>query len=64
MPGTMLAGEKCRLLDFGEDVFGISVELKKSDLDQREVALWPDLGQVEGVERESLRLRVRHHLDE
>src|SRR5258707_12415237 len=53
-----------RLFDLGEDVFGISVELKKSHLDQREVALWPDLRQVEGVEWEGLRLGVRHHLDE
>src|SRR4030088_135658 len=55
---------KRRLFDFGEDVFRILVELEISDLDQREVALWPDLGQVEGVEGESLRLSVRHHLDE
>src|SRR5882672_11772096 len=55
---------ECRLSDFGEDVFGILVELEISDLDQREVALWPDLGQVEGVKGESLRLSVRHHLDE
>src|SRR6202022_2629629 len=55
---------KRRLFDFGEDVFGVPVELEISDLDQREVALWPDLGQVEGVEGESLRLSVRHHLDE
>src|SRR5260370_1386690 len=52
------------LFDLGENVFGISVEFKKSDLDQREVALWPDLRQVEGVEWESLGLGVRHHLDE
>src|ERR1700736_6239306 len=40
------------------------VELKIPDLDQRKVTLWPDLGQVERVEGERLRLGVRHHLDE
>src|SRR5258705_3011426 len=60
MPGTMLAGE----IDFGEDVLGVPVEFEISDLDQRKVALWPDLGQVERVEWECLRLRIRHHLDE
>src|ERR1700730_7318091 len=55
---------KRRLFDFGEDVFRVPIELEISDLDQRKVTLWPDLGQVEGVEGESLRLSVIHHLDE
>src|SRR3984893_13018023 len=45
-------------------MYSLSMQLKKSDLDQREIALGPDLRQIEGVERESLRLSVRHHLNE
>src|ERR1700748_2542521 len=55
---------KCRLFDFGEYVFGVSVELEIPDFDQREAGLWPDFCQIEGVEPESLRLGVCHHLDE
>src|SRR6195256_1473423 len=61
MPGTMLAGENAACSTSAKT---FSVELEISNLDQREVALWPDLGQVEGIEGESLCLSVRHHLDE
>jgi hypothetical protein len=60
----MLAGEKRRLFDLRKDVFRISIEFKIPYLDQREVAFWPNLGQVEGIERKGLRLGIRHHLDE
>src|ERR1700754_5205920 len=59
-----VGGRERRLFDVGEDVFGISVELVISDLDQREIGLWPDLCEVERVERKSLRLGVGPSLAE
>ena len=53
-----------RLLDFGEIVVRLAVELHHADLDQRILGLRPDLGQVERVVPVRLRLRFGHHLDE
>jgi hypothetical protein len=39
MPGTILAGEKGGLFDFGEDILGVPVEFEISDLDQGKVTL-------------------------
>ncbi|MNL66570.1 hypothetical protein D3C87_1910580 [compost metagenome] len=40
---------KRRLFDFGEVVLGVAIELHGPDFDQRELAMRPDLGQVERV---------------
>ncbi|MNK96809.1 hypothetical protein D3C87_1171110 [compost metagenome] len=51
-----------RLLDVGEVVVGIAVELKHSDFDQRVIAVWPDLGQIEGIDRIRAGVDLRHDL--
>ena len=63
MPGTMLAGENAACSTSAKTFSGFRLQLKIADLDQREVALWPDFCQVEGVEGEGPGLGVGHHLD-
>src|SRR3979409_1032721 len=64
MPGTILAGENAACSTSAKTFSGFWFSSKYSTSISGEGALWPDLGQVEGVEGESLRLSVRHHLDE
>ena len=49
MPGTMFDGREGGLLDLGEIVLRVAVQLHHADLDQRIVGVRPDLGQVERV---------------
>ena len=42
----------------------VQVQLEVADLDQREVSLRSDFGQVAWIERKGFRLRIRHDLDE
>ncbi|MCY1441489.1 hypothetical protein D9M71_578060 [compost metagenome] len=51
------------LLDLGEVVLRVAIELQDAHLDQREFAMRPDLGQVERVEAGLPRLLIGHHLD-
>ena len=51
------------LLDLGEEVVRVLVELQDTDLVQRVVGVRPGLGQVERVEAVGLGLLVRHDLD-
>ena len=53
-----------RLLDLGEVVLRVAVQLHDAHLDQRIVLVEPDLGQVEGVVGALGRVLLRHHLDE
>jgi len=55
MPGTMLEGRECGLLNFGEIIVRIAVQFQRADIDHREVAMRPDLGEVEGVPAGALR---------
>lgn len=53
---------ECELLDLGEVVPGIPIELQHADIDRWKVRLRPDLGNVERIEREGFRLPLGHHL--
>ena len=56
-------GVERRLLHVLEVVFGVPVQFEDTHLDQGELPLVPDLGEVEGVVRHLLRLVLGHHLD-
>lgn len=45
--GRQVAGFKRSLFDLGEIVLRVAVEFQLADLDERIVAVWPDLGQIE-----------------
>ena len=60
--GHEVAGLEGGLLDLGVVVGGVAVEGHPADLDQRVVAVWPHLGQVERVEPVGLGLLERHDL--
>ena len=51
------------LLDLGVVVLNVLVQCPLSDLAERELLLWPNLGQVEDVEAELLGFLGRHNLD-
>jgi hypothetical protein len=59
-----VGGREGGLLDFGEIVLRVAVELHDPDLDQRIFGLWPDFGKVEGIVSMGPRLSFRHYLDE
>jgi hypothetical protein len=52
-----------RLLDFGEIILGIAVELQHADLDQGIILVRPHLGEVEGIVPMLVDVRLRHDLD-
>ena len=60
--GHYIGWAQRQLLDFGEVVVGIPVQLDDANLDQREVSVRPDLGEVERVERLLLGVQFRHDL--
>ena len=60
--GHEVRGRERDLLDLREVVLHILVQLDRADGLEREVGMWPDLGQVEDVELERLRLCGRHRL--
>ena len=64
MPGTMLAGENAACSTSAKTFSGFRLSSKYPTSISGKSTLRPDLGQVEGIEWECLRLRVRHHLDE
>ena len=51
------------LLDFGKVVLGVAVEFEYAHVDQRVVAMWPDLGQVKRVQVVGGRVLFGHDLD-
>ena len=51
-----------RLLDLGEIVLRVAVQFQRADVDQRIVAMWPDLRQVERVVPVLVRIGLRHDL--
>ena len=53
-----------RLLDLGEVVLRVAVQLHDAHLDERVVLVEPDLGQVERVVGALGRVLLGHHLDE
>ena len=57
------AGLEGGLLDLGEEVLRVPVQRHRADLDQRVVAVRPDLGEVERVDPVGLRVLVGHRLD-
>ncbi len=58
-----VGGAEDRLLDLGEDVPRVAVELQLADLDRRVVRVRPHLGEVERVEAVGRRVRRGHDLD-
>ena len=50
MPGHDVGRREGRLLDLGEIVLRVAVQLQHADLDQRILAVRPHLGEVERVE--------------
>ena len=62
-PGDTIGRRERDLLDLGEEVFGVPVQLEIAHLDQRIIGFRPDLGEVERIERESLGLLVGHDLN-
>ncbi len=63
MPGTTFDGREGGVLDLGEVVLRVAVQLHHADVDRRVVAVRPDLGQVEGVVRRLLGVELGHDLD-
>ncbi len=63
MPGHQRARLEGGLLDLREEVLRVAVQRHRADLDQRVVAVRPDLGEVERVDPVGLRVVVRHRLD-
>ena len=61
--GHDVGGVERRLLDLGEVVFGVAVQLHHAHLDQRVVLVRPHLGEVERMVRHLLGVQLRHHLD-
>ena len=61
--GYQVAGRHGHLLDLGEVVLGVAVQLHHAHLDQRVVGVRPDLGQVEGVVGCLLGVSLGHDLD-
>ncbi len=52
-----------RLLDLGEVVFRVAVQLENAHLDQGIILVEPDLGEVKGVKGVFRRILLRHDLD-
>jgi len=61
--GYQVSWVESSLLDLGKVVHDVSVELELSELAERIVAVWPDLGQVEDVDLAGLGLLRCHGLD-
>ena len=61
-PRDEVGGVEARLLDLGEEVGRVAIEDHAAHLDERVVALGPDLREVERVEAVVGRLGERHHL--
>ena len=45
----MLEGAKAALFDLGEIIVRVAVQLQHANIDHRDIAVRPDLGEVEGV---------------
>lgn len=58
-----MGGSESDLLDLGVVVLDILVQCELSDLAERELLLWPDLGQIKDVEAEFLGFFWGHDLD-
>ena len=61
--GHHIAGREGRLLDLGEVVGRVAVQLQDADLLQGIVLVRPDLGEVEGVVGRLVGIALRHDLD-
>src|SRR5712671_5113642 len=60
--GHNVCGRERGLLDFGEIILGIAVELEHADLDQRVILVRPNFGKVEGVVPVLADIALRHDL--
>src|SRR5690606_11352515 len=58
-----VGGREGSLFDFGEEVVRITVQFQYPDLDERVIALGPDLGQVEGIQMIRTGFLLRHDLN-
>jgi len=60
--GHDVCGRKRGLLDFGEIILGIAVELEHADLDQRVILVRPYFGKVERIVPVLADIALRHDL--